>query len=558
MRLLGVVIVSLLAAQVVAQCRQGHGLTAPQLADFELKDVPAREATLEQGEKLSVREIRVFRQNVFRAPSNWLSRGANRLNTLTREPVVRAILPFVHGQKVSSVQIEEAERILRAKPFLYDARVLVRRICEGVVDLDVVVRDVWTLNPSLDFARSGGDSRTGFGLGDVNFLGLGKTLELLFRKERDQDAVTARYFDPNILGSRWSTDLSVSQLDEGERFRASLVRPFFALDTRWAGGVSVDHYERREDLEFLGRDIAEFRARTNTGRVHIAHSRGRDGSHVDRYFLGLALRRERYSFAAGPLQGARGEREYFYPYVAWQRLSDRYLERVNLFRIGVIEDIAMGWQGYLELGWSPSSSLSDGNRFIYDARVTTNWLPGKRHLLRGGAALSGRYAPGHGGTEALWYELSLSHVWQNAHRWRSISTLRFSGTRDLPLDQQLLLGGDTGLRGYPRGYQAGDHRFVASFEERYLPDWYPWRLFRVAVAAFVDAGRAWFHEDAPPYLPSRSGGHFDVLANVGLGLRIESVRTRRDRIIYLDLARPLVNGPGVGGLEFNVSVQQAL
>ena len=59
-------------------------------------------------------------------------------------------------------------------------------------------------------------------------------------------------------------------------------------------------------------------------------------------------------------------------------------------------------------------------------------------------------------------------------------------TDDLDPEKQVLLGGDNGLRGYPMRYQAGENRTVVNVEQRFFTDFYPWRLFRVGWAVFLD------------------------------------------------------------------------
>src|SRR5690606_40160847 len=61
----------------------------------------------------------------------------------------------------------------------------------------------------------------------------------------------------------------------------------------------------------------------------------------------------------------------------------------------------------------------------------------------------------------------------------------------LDAENQVLLGGDNGLRGYPLRYQAGEHSAVLTIEQRFFTDWYPARLFRVGYAVFMDVGRVW-------------------------------------------------------------------
>ena len=157
----------------------------------------------------------------------------------------------------------EAERVLRNKPFLYDALVLVRQVCADGVDLDVVVRDVWTLTPGVGVSRSGGDNETNISLSDVNVLGTGKAISFEYFDDRDRSGTFVNYEDPNLFGTRWTGELIAADNDDGERYGLSVVRPFYALDTPYALGFSADHFVREEDLEFLGRDRFELDVETD-------------------------------------------------------------------------------------------------------------------------------------------------------------------------------------------------------------------------------------------------------------------------------------------------------
>ena len=44
---------------------------------------------------------------------------------------------------------------------------------------------------------------------------------------------------------------------------------------------------------------------------------------------------------------------------------------------------------------------------------------------------------------------------------------------NLLLGEQVLLGGETGLRGYPAGYQTGDKSLLVTAEKRFHFNWYP-------------------------------------------------------------------------------------
>jgi hypothetical protein len=60
------------------------------------------------------------------------------------------------------------------------------------------------------------------------------------------------------------------------------------------------------------------------------------------------------------------------------------------------------------------------------------------------------------------------------------------GTAAAP--DQLQLGGDTGLRGYPLRYQEGEKRALFTLEQRVYTDWYLFRLVRVAARCSSTTG----------------------------------------------------------------------
>jgi hemolysin activation/secretion protein len=109
-------------------------------------------------------------------------------------------------------------------------------------------------------------------------------------------------------------------------------------------------------------------------------------------------------------------------------------------------------------------------------------------------------------------------------------------------ENQVLLGGDNGLRGYPLRYQSGESRALLTVEQRFYTEWYPWRLFRVGYAAFADVGRVWGQD--PRGTPS-----LGTLSDVGFGLRLTSPRSSGRNIVHIDLAFPLNADPSIDNVQ---------
>ncbi len=544
-------------------CHSLTDLTAADLATFEFdSDDGSASTPLPANRSYRLGDIDVIRQNVFEQDGNWLQAVANRYHHRTREKVVLSVLPMATGDEVDQRLLAEAERILRAKVYLYDARVIPRRVCGDVLDIYVVTRDVWTLMPRLSLARTGGENDVGFGVNEANLLGGGQYVALGWDKDADRHGVSVAYGDPNLGHSRWALDVAAVKNNDGDRTTFRLRQPFYALDARRAWSLATDDFRRSEGLYFLGDEVWEYQADSRSLRAFTGFSGGLHGRWVDRVLFGYAYQDDRFdlpaAFSAAFPDLQLPARKYAYPFVAFQRIEDDFETRVNLDRVQRTEDVALGRQLYAELGYSPGAT-GRGDHLV--ARLTyadASWLAA-RHLLAIYAWLDGYYDLDDHSSENLELGGRLSYRYQHARAWSLLVEGSASVIRHPTLDRQLLLGGDVGLRGYPNRYQVGDRRFLVTVEERYYSNLYPFEMFRLGAAMFVDAGRAWYQGMAPAWVPGpRDGDQFDTLADAGVGLRLESTRTRGDRILHLDLAFPLRGGPNVRGVEVTLTARETL
>ncbi|TMH38780.1 MAG: hypothetical protein E6H56_14320 [Betaproteobacteria bacterium] len=230
-------------------------------------------------------------------------------------------------------------------------------------------------------------------------------------------------------------------------------------------------------------------------------------------------------------------------------MQDDYDKVKNRDLIERPEYFAMGTQSKVQLGRALTGLGSTQNLWLYSASASDGFrLPSNRVLL-GSASVSGQtgYAP-------LDRNLASGSIRFYGHP--NDRTLRFASLsgdtlNDPSASSQLTLGGDTGLRGYPRGYQSGDRRLLLNVEERVYTDWYPFRLFRVGGAVFYDRGRAWGG-------PGESPSSARWLSDVGLGLRILSARSSFGNVLHIDFAFPLNRDPGIKSFQFLVQTKVSL
>ena len=143
----------------------GAGLAMPVAAQ-PLAPAPPSFAELE-ALQARIGEVRVRTADPFDTANpkeDWtLYRWANALHIQTRASVVEDALLFKSGDRVSVAVIEETERLLRGTRYLYDVQIRPVAYQDGVVDIEVLTRDSWSLIPGVSVSRSGGETRAASG-----------------------------------------------------------------------------------------------------------------------------------------------------------------------------------------------------------------------------------------------------------------------------------------------------------------------------------------------------------------------------------------------------------
>jgi outer membrane protein assembly factor BamA len=530
----------LLACPVAAAAEAPAG-TPPVPAPAELEALGA-----------VIGEIRIQVGDVFDTSvpgeDGWLYRTANRLHINTRPAVIRGQLLFATGDPYVHRLIEETERILRAKGYLYDAQIVPVAFDGRTVDLEVRTRDVWTLNPGVSFSRKGGENAFGVEIQEDNLLGTGQRIGIEWTDDVDRQSIAFSYFDPHFRHSFTQLGLTYVDSDDGQAQAVSYVQPFYALDTRRAWGTHLGRNERNDARYALGEEVGEFQHREDYYEAHYGWSQGLQGRWVRRWTAGATYHRNRFEpDPAEPLGGPLpGDRELAYPWVGLELVEDRFQERVNQDQIRRTEDVLVGMRAGVRVGYAAEALGSDR-----DALVASAWWQdgedfGRRQSLFGSASASGRLE----GDELVNGVLAADarYYLTTSRKSKFYASVSGAVTEQLDPERQLLLGGDNGLRGYPLRYQAGTARALFTVEQRYYTDWYPFRLFHVGGAAFFDMGRTW----GTDVTGLESSG---LLRDVGIGLRLGSSRSSFGNVLHIDLAFPLDGDDDIDSVQLLVTTR---
>jgi outer membrane protein assembly factor BamA len=424
---------------------------------------------------------------------------------------------------------------LRARGFLAEAAVEPGRYDEATntVDVDVTVRDAWSLAPDLKLGRSGGENDFGLGFSDSNLLGLGKDLTLSYTSDVDRDEAFAGYGDRNVRGSRVRLNVELANASDGHRRAFAAERPFYALDTRWSLGGALRNERRVDSMYDLGEVVDEFRRDSRSLSIQGGWSHGFLNRRVRRWLVGLSYEDEQFEPTPEVPNPALlpQDRKLVYPWIGLQLIGEDFREMHELNDMGRTEDISLGLNLFLSLGYADDAFGADRDATLVRASAQKGWEPGgPGRLLLFDAAASARFEDD--GVRNSLISAGARYYHRNLGNHLFSASLSALASNRLDAENQVLLGGDNGLRGYPLRYQSGEHRAVLTLEQRFFTDWYPFRLFRVGYAMFMDAGRVWGRD--PRGAPS-----LGALYDVGMGLRLSSPRSSGRSVVHIDLAFPL-------------------
>jgi hypothetical protein len=498
--------------------------------------------------KISVTPNDIFDTSIP-GESGWLYRTANKLHINTRASVIRGQLMFKTGDPYNARLVQENERILRSNDYLYDAAIVPVAFDGHTVDLEVRTKDVWTLNPGFNFGRSGGKNEANIHIQEENLLGTGRKVEVAWDTNVDQTALTFSFVDPHFLSSFTRMAAIYSDANDGSRKYFSLVRPFYALDTRWSAGTTLDDATYIDDRYELGKKVGQFKAHQQYYEASGGWSRGLSGGWVNRWTYGATWQKEQFEPVPGKELGGPlpPDLEFVYPWIGFERIQDAYQERVNLNQIARTEDVLVGFQGSARLGYASESLGSGSTAVLLEAFARDGVDLSPRQSLFGSAWASGRYE--HGAIQNGVLGAESRYYLATSARSKFYANLSGTVTHNLDENEQLTLGGDTGLRGYPLRYQAGTSKALLTLEQRYYTDWYPFRLFRVGGAVFFDMGRTWGRDVT-------GATSLGLLKDVGIGLRLGSSRSAFGNVVHIDLAFPLDGDTDIDNVQLIIETSQ--
>lgn len=500
--------------------------------------------------------------------NQWIHRFANRAHIQSRESLIRAQLLFATGDVFDAELLAETARNLRRNSYLRRATVSPLQVCSTdnaiqTVDILVETGDNWSLTPTFNFSRAGGENEFEFGLSESNLFGLGKSIGILLDYGRVREQRVLQYFDPMLLGSKTQLTAQLQDNTDGEVQFLKLAQPFSSLDTKRSWQAQVGNYEYKQNLYDDGLTVAQLSVDNEFITVQRGMSKGKKlvsrkpngdaiyrvarwsaGWHFDR----LRLSPTAISPDAQPiiLPGTESapERIFSYPFIELSLLQPAFIEQSNLQLMESVEDVNLGHTLRTRLGFAAGAfSGDDKNALRAELQYEKGWQHGDRILTLFDAKIDGYYAT-DSGIEDGSATATLEGFYFFSQKSRFFASANAVSTAGLYANRQVVIGGKTGLRGYPLNFQTGSRRAKLTLEQRYFFNWYPLRLARLGSAAFFDVGSVWDKGEDPQWL-----------SDVGFGLRVVGTRQSNAKVLHIDLAFPLNETDRIDAVQLVVSAK---
>lgn len=465
--------------------------------------------------------------NALLSENKAIHRFANKLHYQTKKSTIARQLLFAEGDVFSRRVLDESKRLLRSRSYIADAEISVLQVCGSEVWIKVKTVDTWSTIPEISLSRVAGESQRTIALEENNLMGRGQ--QLAFRYERDLDRVSRSlsYTDRDWRGRRQALHLELQNNQDGERYQLSLTRPYISFDDTYSWTVN-GHFDRREiDLYEQGEVVETMGLEQHYLDANRSWSLGIQQGRLERWTVGLRLDEHSfYRVADTRADNLFANKREYLPYVRLEKIEDHFEEFEHIRKLAGPEDINLGAQYRFELGYMARLWGSHEDALYLSAVHQRAFKQGDRTLWISESRAQS-FVSSHA-LQQLQGGTSLQLHRRLTRRNQLFLELELEAGHLMPEQQQLAIGGESGLRGYPFKAQTGNRLARLSAEVRHYPDWHPWHLLHFGGAIFADYGAAWRAGAASPIW----------LWDLGLGLRLGSSRSSSGRVLHLDFALP--------------------
>lgn len=467
---------------------------------------------------------------------------------------VSAIAPFLlvkQGEACTETLLSESERVLRAQPYLADARAVATP--DGTGGVTVTFSTVDDIRPIVGLGLKN-NSPTRLKLGSGNLAGYGMLTSLQWQQGfAFRDGWSFRFADYHVLGRPYLFDTQLERSPLGEIASGSLSQPLYSQLQKFAWSATFAHvnryqtFIRGENVDPLSLDVArrswELNAlyRIGGGSYGVFAGAQVGGDRTAPADNGVVITDKGFvddpDTTLGPRYSTQN-RTLVAAILGARALS--FFKAQSFDALEGAQDVARGVQIGTLLGHGVGSD-NDGwfsGSQIYAGAGSPRSFVGMQTSVETGRA-NGSWGDMIAESRVAWYS-------RPTRRRTQIASVEFAGAWNTTIPLQLRLGTDrVGVRGYEGSRTTGGRRAVARLEERLV---FPGiaRYMGFGGAAFVDVGKMWAG-DVP------FGETVNPRVGAGIGLIFAVPRSSRQNL-RVDIAAPLISDAGAKwGVNFTIT-----
>lgn len=470
---------------------------------------------------------------------------ANWLHIDTRDSVIVSQLPFKVGETVSAHDIHEAERILRAKKYIRDAKISFDPTCnkDKPQTIHVTTWDTWSLIPSFNFGRSSGNNKLSLGFKEENLLGYGIRASVKYKSDHERTGYHSVLQMPVPWQPHALFTFQADDYDDGEILLADYYQPFYQQSSQNLYRAYAKSAKQTSYIYHNGQTETQFQSDIISAQLAYGNLFEQTQDHALRWLIGIDYKDVTYGLQSLKPRASLEDYALTTPWIGVHYVADHFKVLKDIDLINHSEDINLGWDITAKVGLEANSA---GSGAITELTAKNAWLQNDSLLYRfrgnihttTGTELEDRLLLKIDGQ--LNYKINdyyalygnLHGTWQNTE---------FS-------DQVLALGGEEGIRGFPQSYQHGTAQLRATFEARMYPNINVYQLFDLGFVGFADVGKS-FGNTVEKNVSD------NLLSSIGLGVRLYSAKSSNENVIHIDLTKPLGSYPEVDSWEIGLSVE---
>ena len=525
-----------LSFQAIIEHRRCHlqiGQEGVGLADFD---------NIKSFEGLPIERVIIHRYDVFdRLNPNEDSRfyqALNKAHVVTQTSVIRSQLLFKVGDLYAADRAEESARILRSRRY-FSSAVIIPVMCGDQLTMLVATQDAWSLEPEISASRKGGENNTAFALTEDNLFGTGSEIALGYESDAERDRFFVNFFSPHVLNSPYAVSFGYGDTSDGEDFSAALVRPFISLLTESSYGIGLTQQNFSETIDLNEIELTEYQRETR--RVNMFYGRAFEISskRSQRWMLGASQLQDRFGLREDTQSDLPRDERTNFVWGEYSFIENDYSVLENFNFIGQLEDLQIGSTGFLRIGFSPSSwNDDDVPQYPFEFSYSDSYL--KENLfINLSTTGQGSFSADEAARSHLTVNVGVNSSYAIDPANRVNARYRIGFTENVRPHEQLLLGGDSGMRGYPLEFQRSRLQSILTIDRRLYTDWHWFNIARVGWIVFADIGMIHKAPDDRLGLSYRDIEENELLADVGFGMRLNSSKTKTNKVLHIDIAFPV-------------------